>query len=127
MGSHPTKGQLTNGPEPGCNYSPTMRIGCLVLALCLLGACSSDSEPTGDQSSLACNHFRNVLGDVQDGVLTDTELREKLKEVESNASIASPGVQTAARQLLAAATSGSSEEISAAGGKLLAACSVAGS
>jgi hypothetical protein len=88
---------------------------------------ADDNEPTAPaatNSSVACTHFRNVLGDAD--VLSDAELREKLKEVEGNASIASPAVQAAARQLLAAVTSGTSGDVQAAATQMVTACAVSG-
>lgn len=84
----------------------------LALALASCGGGSADAgsdadDGTHDDSGLACRHFRNIAGDAAEGILTDAELREKLKEVDDNASIATPEVAAAARDMLAAATSGS--------------------
>lgn len=103
------------------------RLSALALVALLFAGCEESGEPVRNQSSLACDHFRNVLQDASDGVLTGPELRAKLKEVEGNANIATPGVQSAARQLLAAATGGSSAEVQGAAAQMLAACKVAGS
>jgi hypothetical protein len=81
-------------------------------------------EPPRDRSFLACDHFRNVLADAD--VLTPQELRVKLQEVEGNANIATPAVQRSARDLLVAATAGSTQGVTQAGGELLAACRAAG-
>lgn len=105
--------------------------GCLGLVLVfvlLIGGGWAYNEITGveseprDRSALACDHFRHVLDDASDGVLSDAELRTKLQEVEDDASIASPSVQAAARSLLAAVTSGTGEDISGAASALLDAC-----
>ena len=91
---------------------------------------STETPPTTSaehrESRLACEHFRNVAQDAADGVLTVPELREKLQEVEGNASIATPAVQEAARETLAAITSGSPEDMEAAVQALSQACSEAG-
>lgn len=108
-------------------------IGCLALlgVIGLIAMCSAltsdeDDEPTPsrNQSALACDHFRNVLDDV--GVLSVAELREKLKEVHGNASIATPAVRSAARDLLAAATTGTSSEVQQAARDMSAACRATG-
>jgi hypothetical protein len=83
-----------------------------------------ETEPSRDRSSLACDHFRNVLGDAD--VLTPQELRVKLQEVEGNANIATPAVQRSARALLVAATAGNTEGVTQAAGDLSAACRAAG-
>lgn len=102
------------------------RLSALALVALLVAGCggseSSEERPQRSQSSLACDHFRNVLRDAGDGVLTEPELRTKLKEVEGNANIASPAVQNAARQLLAAATSGTSQQVQDAAAQMLTAC-----
>lgn len=63
-------------------------------------------EPTVDASTkAACRHFRNVADDAQRGLLTDAELREKLREVLRVARIADgPGVERHAEGLFAAVT-----------------------
>lgn len=107
-------------------------IGCFALlgVFGLIAMCSAltsdDDEPTPsrNQSALACDHFRNILDDV--GVLSAAELREKLKEVHGNASIAAPAVSSAARDLLAAATTGTSSEIQQAALDMSAACRATG-
>lgn len=80
------------------------RLSLLVASLTLstLLACADNSE-TND-SDLACDHFRNVRADFAAGILSTSELRQKLKEVYDNASIATDGVRSAAQQMLAAVT-----------------------
>jgi hypothetical protein len=78
-----------------------------------------EPEPR-DQSALACDHFRNVMGDVD--VLTAAELRAKLAEVEGNAAIARPSVQAASRSLLAAVTTGTPDDAMTAAAEMYAAC-----
>jgi uncharacterized lipoprotein YajG len=82
------------------------------------------TPPRDRSSSLACDHFRNVLGDAD--ILTSQELRVKLQEVESNANIATPAVQRSARDLLVAATAGDAEGVTRAVVELSDACSAAG-
>jgi hypothetical protein len=80
-----------------------------------------ETEPR-DQSALACDHFRNVMVDVGDGVLSGAELRAKLAEVEGNAAIARPSVQAASRSLLAAVTTGTPDDAKTAAAEMYAAC-----
>lgn len=103
-------------------------LGFLLYTFCFSGE-SGTGNGSGDSarenSSLACDHFRNIAGDASSGILTDAELREKLKEVDDNASIATVRVRNAARRMLAGATSGSSD-FEAAIREMGAACAAAG-
>jgi hypothetical protein len=78
-------------------------------------------------ASLACDHFRNIVGDVSKGVLTVGELREKLKEVDDNASIAPVDVQLAATELLSTVTRDDADGFLIAMSSMDTACTVAGS
>jgi hypothetical protein len=63
----------------------------------------------------ACAHYRNVTRDAVDGILTDAEVREKLKEVDSSAQVSDvAAVRRAARELLRTATSGDFDAFSLA-------------
>lgn len=84
---------------------------------------SSGSEAE-QHSRLACTHFRNIAGDAE--LMTDSEIRSKMKEVHDDASIATPGVRSASRDALAAITSGSTAEFQAAIQRLDSACDSAG-
>jgi hypothetical protein len=53
------------------------------LALPPMSACESD-EPDA-RTTVTCEHFHNVAVDVSEGILSDTELRDKLKEIDSSA------------------------------------------
>ncbi len=98
-----------------------------VVIVVLVAMAQTDEEETGDQHSrLACSHFRNVAGDVARGVLTDAELRGKLKQVDANASIATPQVQRAASAMLAAMTTGTSTELVSSFREMDTACEAAG-
>jgi hypothetical protein len=114
--------------------------GCLILfgavvALFILGTLLSGGEDSSSTQSdsrseaqkasgLACRHFRNIANDAD--VLTDAEIREKMKEVHDDANIASPAVRTAAREVLAAITSGTNAEFATAVERLDRACEAAG-
>lgn len=75
-------------------------IGVLLLA----AACRADSGPDGG-ATLACSQFSGVARDAADGLLTDDELRSKIQDVESDASVSDePGVAESARRMLAAVT-----------------------
>ena len=50
-----------------------------------------------------CRHFNNILNDAKDGVLTDSEFRMKMKEVERDLSTI-PRAREAAREILATVT-----------------------
>ena len=55
---------------------------------------------------LACSHAAGVFDDWQHGLLTPGELRDKTKEIYSDASVSTePGIASNAQAMLAAATS----------------------
>jgi hypothetical protein len=69
---------------------------------------SGGSTPDADASAeLACAHFRDVVTDEANGVLTDAELRDKLKEVYDKARYSTnAGIPEGAQAMLAAVTQG---------------------
>lgn len=74
-------------------------------------------------TQLACEHFRNVMGDVGNGLLTVPELREKTKEFYSTGQRSEISqVRTATRQMLAAITAGDTDAYMAASKRMDAAC-----
>ena len=98
----------------------------LVILMLTLASCGgSDTSDTPD-SSLACDHFYNVSNDAANGLLTNKEIRSKLQEVHSNASIATPAVRAAAKEMLAAATAGNTNRLSSATTRMMQACESAG-
>lgn len=85
------------------------------------------ATPESDaESGLACTHFHNVMSDVLKGILTDSELRGKIKEIYDESGIATAPIQDAATDLLAAATSSNSDAFLSAVGKMDGACSATG-
>lgn len=68
----------------------------------------SVSSASGDGEAIyACDHFRNIMGDVKNGLLTDAEFRDKIKQVNGNAQISTtPGIATDAQAMLADITQG---------------------
>jgi hypothetical protein len=65
------------------------------------------AQPSDASARLACEHFRNVAGDVTAGILTGPELREKLQEVHETARVSeNEGIASGAQAMLAGATSG---------------------
>ena len=92
-------------------------------------AAQSSSSNEGDASSrLACSHFFNVANDASAGILTEAELREKLKEVNNDAQVSDvSGVRNAAREMLSAATSGDADAFTEAVTDMGDACRSAGS
>lgn len=99
----------------------------VMLAACSGGGSGTTAAAGGDDGSEAtCRHFRNIAGDASDGILTDEELRAKLKEVDDMAVIASTDIRDAARELLATVTSGTDAEQADAINALGEACRDAG-
>lgn len=99
----------------------------LTFAGSLLAACS-DSEAAGDQSAeMACDNFRVLAGDVQDGQLTTDEMRSAMREVEGQASRSDDeGLADSAREMVAAITDGDDDRLAAAVADVDEACTDAG-
>jgi hypothetical protein len=56
-------------------------------------------------AGLACGHLRNIAGDAGAGILSDTEFRDKIKEVYDTASVSNDAdIRMYSRELLAAVT-----------------------
>ena len=82
---------------------------------------SDEPQRTGSVSGRgACEHFHNTAVDYSDGVMTDSEFRENLQEVEGDA-VGSP-VEVEARAMLREFTTGTPEGFNAAVGTMSAAC-----
>lgn len=101
-----------------------MRITTIVAPSASGPAIPTEEESSRRGSRLACNHFRNIANDVGLGILTDEELRDKLKEVNSDDNIATPEVQSAATDMLA--TAGDDSGLAAAVGAMDDACGESG-
>ena len=68
---------------------------------------ADDAEAAGPDASaqVACEHFRNVVGDVASGLLTPEETREKIREVYDSARVSSePGMAESAEVMMASVT-----------------------
>jgi hypothetical protein len=103
--------------------SAVLIVGSLALAGC---GSSTPAAPTKADARLACDHYRNVLGDVSQGILTPSEIRSKMKQVNDDAIIAPADVQSAATGLLAAATQDDGTAFLGAIGTMSKACAAAG-
>jgi len=101
-----------------------------IVALAATAACTDGYGDDGSGSAgadLACTHFRNIVGDIADGVLTDAEARAKFQEVEDSASGAEEAdIRSSARELVAAMTTGTADDVAAAAIDMGAACDAAG-
>ena len=73
---------------------------------------STSTGTSADASAeLACGHFRNVVSDINDGLLTPGEVRVKIQEVYDTASVSeNAGIADGARSMLAAATADNGPE-----------------
>lgn len=89
---------------------------------------SGDDTPEGDASAqLACTHFRNIVDDASAGILTDAEIRDKLKEVYDKAYVSSTrGIADGARELLAGITTGTTSDFETALDSFSSACTRVG-
>lgn len=94
-----------------------------------LGTDAPEPEPEPEESEadasakLACGHWRNVAADASKGLLTDAELREKVKEVYDDAWVSEePGIASGAEALLRAVTMNDGDALVAAMGEFTTAC-----
>lgn len=88
---------------------------------------TTTAAPRGNASdTLACRHFRNIMGDIGAGILTTAEVRTKFQEVHQDARLGTPAVAAAAQAALAAATQDDGEAFLAAVSELHRACADVG-
>jgi|GEM_PF-2635934 len=86
---------------------------------------ATDAADAG--ASLGCDHFRNITSDAAKGLLTDAELRDKLKQVYSDAEVSSnSGISSGATEMLSAITSGDTTAFTTAINDFSAACTAVG-
>lgn len=105
---HPITTTVIKKPNRGARITAVIIFSglCALTGACATGVASGSSASSSrNDSTLACEHFRNIAYDASNGLLTPTELRTKLKQVYSNAAIATPAVQLAAQRMVAASTS----------------------
>lgn len=111
----------------------------IIMVVLVLGGCSTVSEstptvapvaltPTVDGSAdLACGHFRDIMRDVSDGILTDAELRTKIREVYNTArSSENAGIAEYAKAMLSTITQGDIPGFTTVIGQFAAACNEIG-
>jgi hypothetical protein len=101
----------------------------LALAGSLLAACGGgDEAAAGDQSAeMACENFRVLAGDVQDGQLTNAEMRSAMQEVEGQASRSDDKeLAESARAMVAAITAVDDDRLAAAVADVDEACTAGG-
>ena len=86
------------------------------------------ASPTADAGAqLGCDHFRNVMSDVSAGLLTDAELRTKIKEIYSDAWVSTnDGIAPAAQAMLSADTAGDTNALKTAFTDFSTACAAIG-
>jgi hypothetical protein len=79
---------------------------------------------TADASAkVACRHWRNVVGDISKGILSDEEIRTKVQEVYDSAWVSEePGIAEGAEAVLRAVTMDDGEAFLAAMGDFTDAC-----
>ena len=87
---------------------------------------SSETTRDSDDASLACNHFRNVMGDMADLQLNIEELSEKVREIKSNSIIGSEAMQRSSEQMVAAVNVGDLDMLVEASMQMSDACTAEG-
>lgn len=104
--------------------------------LVLVAVVDADPEPSADEPAqdqpdagarLACSHWRNVVADLQAGILSPGEVREKARELHDDARLSDePGIAEHSEAMLRAATADEGEAFMSAAEDFTAACSRAG-
>lgn len=118
--------------KPAANkWSRNNVVGALVLFV-VMTSCGwyviGQSEPQlGEDDAAAraaCRHWSNVASDATRGLLTDAELREKIREVYDSGRVSDDsGIALGSERLLASVTSGTVADFAAAADAFGAACS----
>jgi hypothetical protein len=82
------------------------------------------TKPEGDaQAQLACDHFRNVAGDIAAGVLTPEQVTKKFQEIYGTARRSeTPGIADGAQELLSSWNAGDVDGVRSGNKNLDAAC-----
>jgi len=89
-----------------------------------LSGCGGDGIDGSTQ--MACSRFASTAEDAADGVITEAELRDRIKDVESAASNSEvDGVADAARSMLSAITQNDTDSYLSAVDEFVAACNAA--
>ena len=100
-----------------------MRHLVITAALLAMTACGQSGQDGGAQQ--ACSKFAQTSQDAQNGLITDTELREAVQSIESSARLSDDqDIAMSARSMLAAVTAGDDVAMSAAIIELADACDV---
>lgn len=107
--------QLPNPESSDVSFGTTIALGVVKD-----GEVTASGNILDTKAKFPCTHFRNVEADMQSGVLTDAEARQKLKEVHDDS--AGSIVEPPARAALAAATSGTPADFVTTVNELSAAC-----
>jgi hypothetical protein len=86
------------------------------------------TTPEADASTqLSCGHFRNVMGDIGNSLLTDNEIRDKTKQFYDTGQRSNiPKIRLATQRMLAAITVGDTDAYIAAAKSMNAACAAVG-
>ena len=105
--------------------------GCIGFAGFLFIIARSGGAPDAAKSNYvgglsSCREFERVGSDATKGILTDAELREKLKKVQSRGSTAEPDIRDASTRMLSSLTQGDGPGLSQAMADMIAACDKVG-
>ncbi len=100
--------------------------GFLFIVACSGGAPDAAQKERFAGGLSSCAEFRRTAADAAKGILTDAELREKLKKVQSRGSTAEPDIRDASTRVLSSVTQGDGPGASQAMADMFAACDKAG-
>ena len=94
--------------------------------LTLIATACGPSGPVYTGGISACAEFRRIMAQAAQGSITDAEIRERLKKVQSRGSTAEPTIKDASARILATITSSDDPGYSAAVEDMTKACAEAG-
>lgn len=103
----------------------------VTITVVMLSGCSSTpTDPTqvaNDYAGISCDHFRNVMSDEASGILSNSELRDKIKQVYGDSQGATAaGITSGAQAMLAAVTADDGTAFMAAATTFSGACDATG-
>ncbi len=94
--------------------------------LTLIATACGPSGPVYTGGISACAEFRRIMAQAAQGSITDAEIKERLRKVQTRGSTAEPAIKDASTRVLAIITSGDDLGFSVASEDMIKACAEAG-
>ena len=97
----------SNKPLAGCAIVAVGFLFIIIILVIALPSSDSDSSSSNYAGGLsACYEFQRILAPISEGIITDAELRDKLKKIQGRGSTAEPDIRAASTLMLRASTQG---------------------